>query len=162
MGHPFLVVPVVLVVAVVVLFVDFRNTWRYMDRRKKEAPSRGIMSLFLRAINNHARRLRYHPERDVSMRRLGNRTFRSRQDANHSDIVKDLKKLGYQVHEMKSVGGGFPDILVAQHGKMCLMEIKTEDGELNHKQKKWYNEWQGPEVPIIRTTEQAIIAMMKL
>ena len=95
------------------------------------------------------------------MRRLGNRMFSSRQDANHSAIVKDLRLLGYQVHEMKSVGSGFPDILVARHGRMVLMEIKVEDGALNDKQKKWHNEWQGPEVPIIRTTEQAIIAMMK-
>ena len=95
------------------------------------------------------------------MRRLGNRMFSSRQDKNHSSIVKDLKLLGYQVHEMKSVGSGFPDILVARHGRMVLMEIKVEDGALNDKQKKWHNEWQGPEVPIIRTTEQAIIAMMK-
>ena len=96
------------------------------------------------------------------MRRLGNRMFSSRQDANHAQIVKDLRILGYQVHEMKSVGGGFPDLLVAHHGKMCLMEIKTEDGELNDKQKQWHNTWQGPEVAIVRTTEQAIIAMMKV
>lgn len=87
--------------------------------------------------------------------------FSSRQDANHSAIVKDLRLLGYQVHEMKSVGGGFPDILVARHGKMCLMEIKTDDGELNEKQKKWHDEWQGPPISIVRTTEQAIIAFMK-
>lgn len=94
-------------------------------------------------------------------RRFGNRMFSSRQDANHSAIVKDLRLLGYQVHEMKSVGGGFPDILVARHGNMCLMEIKTEDGELNDKQHKWHSEWQGPDVAVVRTTEQAIIAFMK-
>ena len=95
------------------------------------------------------------------MRRLGNRMFSSRQDSNHAGIVKDLRLLGYQVHEMKSVGGGFPDILVARNGKMALLEIKTEDGELNDKQKQWHSKWEGPEVGIIRTTEQAIIAVMK-
>jgi hypothetical protein len=87
--------------------------------------------------------------------------FSSRQDKNHSAIVKDLTLLGYQVHEMKSVGGGFPDILVARHGRMCLMEIKTEDGGLNEKQKKWHSAWQGPSVAVVRTTEQAIIAFMR-
>ena len=94
-------------------------------------------------------------------RRFGNRLFSSRQDANHASIVKDLRLLGYQVHEMKSVGGGFPDLLIARNGKMALLEIKSEDGELNDKQKKWHSEWKGPEVGIVRTTEQAIIAMMK-
>ncbi len=95
-------------------------------------------------------------------RRFGNRMFSSRQDSNHSAIVKDLRLLGYQVHEMKSQGGGFPDILVARHGKMCLMEIKVDGGTLNDKQKQWHSEWKGPEVAIIRTTEQAIIAMMNI
>ena len=95
------------------------------------------------------------------MRRLGNRMFSSRQDSNHASIVKDLRLLGYQVHEMKSVGGGFPDILVARNGKMALLEIKTEDGDLNDKQKQWHSKWEGPEVGIVRTTEQAIIAVMK-
>ena len=96
------------------------------------------------------------------MRRLGNRMFSSRQDANHSAITKDLRLLGYQVIELKSLGGGAPDILVAKHGKMCLMEIKVDGGTLNEKQKEWHNTWQGPEVAIVRTTEQAIIAMMKV
>lgn len=94
-------------------------------------------------------------------RRLGNRMFSSRQDSNHASIVKDLRLLGYQVHEMKSVGGGFPDILVARNGKMALLEIKTEDGELNDKQKQWHSKWEGPEIAVVRTTEQAIIAVMK-
>lgn len=94
-------------------------------------------------------------------RRFGNRLYQSRQDQNHSQIVKDLRLLGYQVHEMKSVGGGFPDILVARNGHMCLVEIKTDDGKLNDKQKKWHNEWQGPKVAVVRSTEQAIIAFMQ-
>ena len=103
----------------------------------------------------------YYSWTTIRMRRLGNRMFSSRQDSNHASIVKDLRLLGYQVHEMKSVGGGFPDILVARNGKMALLEIKTEDGELNDKQKQWHSKWEGPEVGIVRTTEQAIIAVMK-
>lgn len=94
----------------------------------------------------------------MSKRRMGNRLFGSRRDANHKSIVAELRKLGYQVLEM---GGRFPDILVARNGRMKMMEIKTETGHLTPKQIKWHEEWQGPEVPIIRTTEQALIAMMK-
>lgn len=50
-----------------------------------------------------------------------------RKDANHQRVVLAFIELGCSVLDLAAVGNGCPDLLVARHGKMKLVEIK--DGE---------------------------------
>lgn len=49
-------------------------------------------------------------------------------DANHAVVVAALERVGCFVIDLSSVGGGVPDLLVARHGVLRLMEIKNPDG----------------------------------
>ena len=51
-----------------------------------------------------------------------------RLDGNHAEIVEALHRAGIQVRSMAEVGKGFPDLLVAFRGVLCLLEVK--DGRL--------------------------------
>lgn len=56
-------------------------------------------------------------------------------DANHATIVRCLKQVGCGVIELAR-GGLSPDLLVlTPRRKVVLLEIKTEDGELNATQR---------------------------
>ena len=74
--------------------------------------------------------------------------FSARTDVNEKDIVKDLRKLGYQVEV------GHDDILVAANGKTLWFEIKDpkhvskKTGQINESakkpsQKRLEKDWQG-------------------
>lgn len=85
--------------------------------------------------------------------------YSKRTDANQVEIVKALKNAGYSVHDTHALGGGFPDIIVGCGGRVnILMEIKTEKGELNKKEKEFFSTWLGP-VYIVRSPEDALLIM---
>jgi len=97
------------------------------------------------------------------MRRLGNRMFSSRQDSNHTEIINGLRKIGYAVLDLKSLGGGAPDLLVTKGLSPTstqlwgwLIEIKTDKGTLNAKQKKWRENWVGPQPITARSLEEIL------
>lgn len=48
-------------------------------------------------------------------------------DRNHAEIRDGLRAAGYVVLDLGGVGDGCPDLLVAGHGRMTLLELK--DGE---------------------------------
>ena len=69
-------------------------------------------------------------------------------DANQSEIVKCLRKLGCHVADTSKVGKGFPDIVVSHLGVTVLVEIK--DGakapsarKLTPQQVQFHDECQG-------------------
>jgi hypothetical protein len=62
-----------------------------------------------------------------------------RTDANHTEIVKTLKKLGYVVYNTYEVGNGFPDIVCFKNGEAFFIEVKTKTGVLLDKQKDFLN-----------------------
>ena len=49
---------------------------------------------------------------------------RARVDANHAAIVEALRASGWHVHDCSRLGGGFPDLLAAKHGRIELIEVK--------------------------------------
>jgi hypothetical protein len=53
------------------------------------------------------------------------------------------------------VGNGCPDIVVGCGGKNFMIEIKTEDGELNEKEKDWFENWKG-DAKVCRTIAEAL------
>jgi Holliday junction resolvase len=85
-------------------------------------------------------------------------------DHNQSDIVKELRQLGFTVAVISMVGKGIPDIIVGHRGKNFLFEIK--DGNKNISQQsltkneeKFHREWSG-QIDIIRSTDDAIDLIM--
>ena len=83
-------------------------------------------------------------------------------DANHGEIVKDLRKYGHQVYDMSGVGKGFPDLLVCAHKKWLLLEVK--DGakppsarKLTEDQQTWHAQCKGP-VVVVTSRDEAIQA----
>lgn len=45
-------------------------------------------------------------------------------DRNHAEIVAALRSAGWVVVDTSRVGHGFPDLLVAKHGVLALVEVK--------------------------------------
>jgi hypothetical protein len=78
-----------------------------------------------------------------------------RVDKNQKDIVNWLRKHGYSVQHLHSVGAGCPDILVGAEGVNILIEIKDSDGKLTPDQVVWHATWRG-QVQVARTPEEAM------
>ena len=78
-----------------------------------------------------------------------------RTDKNQKDIVNALRKVGYVVQHLHSVGAGCPDILVGAGGLNILIEIKEGDGKLTPDQVTWHAVWKG-QVSIARTPDEAL------
>jgi len=87
-------------------------------------------------------------------RRLGHR------DANHGEVVRALECAGYSVVDLAKVGGGKPDILAGAPWGNVLMEIKTDDGELEAVQIDFISSWPN-HVFVVRSGAEAVAAMEK-
>jgi hypothetical protein len=95
--------------------------------------------------------------------------FNRRVDGNQSEIVKALTACYFSVEDLSAVGGGLTDLLVG--GQMrcphCstmfaqnkLIEIKNAatGGDLNKRQRRWFDEWRGQRVKVY-TAEEALRA----
>lgn len=82
----------------------------------------------------------------------------ARADPNQKDIVQALRDVGASVIHLHMVGRGCPDILVGFRGRNTLMEIKTEKGKLNKRQRSFFDEWRG-ECWVVRTVDSALEAI---
>jgi hypothetical protein len=85
-------------------------------------------------------------------------------DANHSEIVAALRKIGATVTSTAAIGKGFPDLAVGWRGMTLLLEIK--DGakppsarQLTDDERKWHGEWRG-HADVVESVEQALRAVM--
>lgn len=86
-------------------------------------------------------------------------------DANQSEIIAALRRIGATVQPLHAVGAGCPDLLVGWRGMTSLLEIK--DGskppsarKLTPDQVKWHAEWQG-HVAVVESVKEAIEAIMR-
>ena len=87
-------------------------------------------------------------------------------DANQPEIVAALRKLGYGVQSLASVGKGVPDLLVCKGKVNVLLEVK--DGSkppskrvLTPEQVKWHRQWTG-RIYVVEYVEDAIQALIYL
>jgi len=48
-----------------------------------------------------------------------------RKDANHNQIAKVFERAGCTVVDTSSMGGGFPDMIVARRGRTVVVEVKS-------------------------------------
>lgn len=53
---------------------------------------------------------------------------RAKRDANHAEIRDAFRAHGWIVEDLGHVGNGVPDLLIAKHGRLLLVEVK--DGTL--------------------------------
>lgn len=78
-------------------------------------------------------------------------------DANQTQLIRDLRKLGCSVQPLHMIGRGCPDLLVGYRGRNYLLEVK--DGKaapsrqkLTNDEAKWHESWRG-RVAIVRNIE---------
>ena len=87
-------------------------------------------------------------------------TYPKRADANQAAIVLELRKLGYSVQHLHTVGGGCPGIVVGHDGVNYLFEIKSRGGKLTHDEAIFHEVWRG-QVNVIYSVEDALAIMQK-
>ena len=80
-------------------------------------------------------------------------------DSNHREIVAALRQCGAFVQSVADVGNGCPDLIVAYHGRIFMMEIKDGAGKLTAGEDAWVAECErigGVAVHIVRSAEDAL------
>ena len=80
-------------------------------------------------------------------------------DGNQKPIVEALRAVGATVTHLHQVGKGCPDLLVGFRRRAYLLEVKSEDGELDESQVVWHRTWAGPAVSVVRSPEDALRAI---
>ena len=86
--------------------------------------------------------------------------LRAKVDVNQKRIVEALRKAGFSVLHLHTLGKGAPDILVGGSGSNFLFEIKdgtktASQKKLTHDEVQFHESWRG-QVTIIENIEQAI------
>jgi len=84
--------------------------------------------------------------------------LRAKVDRNHAEVVEALRKAGASVQSLAQIGRGVPDLLVATHKGMWLMEVK--DGKKSPSQRlltedelQWHWNWKQPVYIVYSATE---------
>jgi len=80
-----------------------------------------------------------------------------RADANQSEIVATLVKLGVSVADLHAVGRGCPDLAAAFRGKTYLVEVKNGKRywTVTPAQEKFRSKWNAP-IVLIDSVETAV------
>ena len=76
-------------------------------------------------------------------------------DANQTEIVDALRRVGASVQPLHMVGQGCPDLLVGYFDRNFLLECKVGKGKLTDDQKTWHGDWRG-QAFIVRSPEEAL------
>jgi hypothetical protein len=91
--------------------------------------------------------------------------YGGRKDANHSEMIQALEKMGVCVIDTSRMGCGFPDLIISipPHSAGCLLladikNPKTRYGRkgLNKLQRQFAEEWRGSPVYVLRTLDDVI------
>jgi hypothetical protein len=88
---------------------------------------------------------------------MRNPAAQGRADANHSTIRQCYEDHFCSVVDLHAVGRGVPDFLVGIAGLINeLVEVKTEEGQLNEKQRLFQKRWKGSKVVVVRNESDVI------
>jgi hypothetical protein len=68
---------------------------------------------------------------------------RKRRDANHTEIVKQLRQCGVAVIDLGDVGNNCPDTVWGYRGYTGLLELKDSKTPISQGQKKFMATWPG-------------------
>lgn len=82
--------------------------------------------------------------------------YRRRVDGPHKAITKALRRIGCTVVDTSRLGSGFPDLVVGYRLNTLLVEVKSEEGDLNAAQVKFHASWTGSPVLVPRSDVEAI------
>lgn len=90
--------------------------------------------------------------------------YARRVDANQTQVVAALRKVGALVHPLSRVGDGVPDLLVSYRCELHLLEVK--DGTLPPSRRaltpdeaEWHQRWAGPRVHVVTSVDEALRAI---
>jgi hypothetical protein len=87
--------------------------------------------------------------------------FAKRTDANHVEIVNELRKRGVFARNLTTAGDGVADVVTHYRGKVVFMEIKFgKKAEMKKTQMKFLGSWPGY-CGIARTVDEAINLAME-
>lgn len=86
--------------------------------------------------------------------------YARRTDANHAEIIKELKQAFCTVVDLSKVGKGCPDLLVGHNKINYLVEIKTKTGYLTDTQIDFIAAWKGLDI-IVGTDFESIFSQIK-
>lgn len=85
---------------------------------------------------------------------------RGKTDANQAEIVAVLRRCGFSVQSLASVGNGCPDLLVGRGLENFLLEVK--DGQkpaskqrLTEDEEAWHGMWRG-QVTTVNSADEAL------
>lgn len=78
----------------------------------------------------------------------------AKRDQNESLIFAAFRAAGCSILPISAAGA--PDAVVFCHGRTLLVEVKARTGRLSEPQKKFHKDWQGPEIHIVRTVDDAL------
>lgn len=86
--------------------------------------------------------------------------FASKTDANQKIIVRDLRRMGWQVFHTYRVGQDFPDLVASKRGFNILIEIKNEHRppskrKLSKGQQLFHRSYQGA-ICVLKSSEEAV------
>lgn len=79
-------------------------------------------------------------------------------DANHTEIVRALRKVGCSVLSLATLGRGAPDLLIGYKRRNVLVEIKRPRGKLNSQQEGFKDSWKG-ELCVVRSVDEALLIL---
>lgn len=80
-------------------------------------------------------------------------------DRNQEGIVAALRAAGATVQPLSNLGAGVPDLLVGYRYTTFLLEVKDANGKVSRVQNGWYKRWNGRPVVVVRSEEEALIAI---
>jgi hypothetical protein len=87
---------------------------------------------------------------------------KAKRDANHADILRDLRRVfGAAVRDTSALGHSMPDAMVARFGRLVMVEIKAPGGRLTtgqHGFREWCRMYRIPYVEA-RTSADTIAAV---
>jgi hypothetical protein len=82
-------------------------------------------------------------------------------DSNQPDVVAKLRKIGFSVQPIHTIGGGVPDLLLGMSGWNFLIELKSSDkGKLTPDEIDWHANWKG-QVDTAITVETILIIVLE-
>jgi hypothetical protein len=85
----------------------------------------------------------------------GDKRF-SHKDAFHDEAVACYEELFCSVVDLHTLGHGIPDLLVGAAGCDELVEVKSEQGQLETNQVTFNKTWRGHKVTVVRTRADII------
>jgi len=90
---------------------------------------------------------------------MNSKYLRTKRDASHVKIQAELRKRGYSVVDLSSVGGGVCDLLVSSGKDTVLIELKElSGGSIYLDQLRFMSEWKGY-VAFAQTADECVAIM---